>query len=50
MDNSSDVNESQSIDINSMHNILQLGIKITRLLLSHFHRNINPKGTSLLWT
>jgi hypothetical protein len=32
------------------HNILQLGIELTRLLLSHFHMNINPEGTSLVWT
>ncbi len=30
------------------HNILQLGIEIPRLLLSHFHMNIDPRGTSLL--
>ena len=87
VDNSSDISESQSIDINSInfnnhvcndcesvsgseniatrvraknakarqkeihkiHNILRLGIEITRLFLSHFHTNINPKGSSLLW-
>ena len=31
------------------HNILQLGIEITRLLLSHFHMNINPKGTKVYY-
>ena len=86
IDNSSDFNESQSIDINSInlnnhasnnrespsgsdniatrvrarnaiarqkkftrnHSIVQLGIETTRLLLSHFHMNINFEGTSLL--
>ena len=32
------------------HNILQLGIETTRLLLRHFHTNITPTGISLLWT
>jgi hypothetical protein len=85
VDNNSDVNESQSIGINSInlnnhasndcespsgsgniatrvkakyskarqkkiHNILQLGIEPTSLLLSHFHLNINHEGTSLVWT
>ena len=33
-------------EIHKIHNILRLGIEITRLFLSHFHTNINPKGSS----
>ena len=40
----------KNIKLTGNHNILQLGIELTRLLLSHFHMNINPKGTIILWT